>query len=420
MIWKLTRFELKKAVCSRFFLISLCLMLGVNLLLLGGTQEWMNLKNSISKGTLLDGVIAPEDRTFWRFMAVSRNATKRLGEEYAPLSNLSKEERFAYEAAMKEKYGEFVMDDQALIPTNAMLAIPGYLSEEQSDYISIMDYQMLKSWNQDIQLAINGVIRAAKSFGREALVVGDNYSIRRNLNIIRLYSTSRKDITLPIRGWEEFLFDNPTMVLIYLLVLLTTAGIFSGELDRGTWLILQTGKNGKSKTLVAKYLAGSIIAASLTCLFQIVSLGAIWFKGGLLGATQPVSALPELMLCPYLLTVWQYALLSLGLQIFVAIILSVLMSTVSALCKSSILAYATGSVLLGGCLLLSFFPPKTEFWAGPLALSQPLRYFGSYFTGNIFGFPVLWVVIHIVIWIVLSIESMILAHLYYCRKRRAL
>lgn len=419
MIWKLTRFELKKAQGSRFFLIALCLLLGLNLLLLGGVREWLDLQTAVREGTLLEGVIAPEDHTFWRFMTVSRCSTTRLKEEYALLSNLTQEERTAFEAAMKEKYGENVLDDAMLIPTEEMLALPGYLSDNQSDFISILDYQLTKSWNQEYRETINGVLEAAKSFGRDALAAGDNYSIRRNLNIIRLYSVPRKEVTAPVRGWEEFLFDTPTMILVYLLVLLTTAGSFAGELDKGTWLILQTGKYGKTKTLIAKYLSGAVTAAALTVLFQAVSLGAVWFKGGLLGASQSVSALPELKLCPYPLTVWQYALVSLGCQIFTAILLSALVSTVSALSKSSILAYAVGSLLLGGFLLLSYFPVRVEFLTGPLALSRPLRYFSSYFTGSLFSFPVPWSVIQAVVWTVLGIGSMVLANRVYHRKRRA-
>ncbi len=49
-----------------------------------------------------------------------------------------------------------------------------------------------------------------------------------------------------------------------------------------------------------------------------------------------------------------------------------------------------------------YIPPKTEWLAGPLALSSPLKYFDSYDTANLFGFPVLWAVVQAVLWCALS------------------
>lgn len=416
MVWKLTRFELKKILGNRFFAVALCLLLILNLLLFGGVREYMNLQTAIRDGTLLEGVIAPEDQAFFRFMAVSRKATSRLRDEYRVLSDLSPEEWTDFEKAMSERYGDDILSNMALVPTEQMLTTPGYFGDKQSDFVSILDYQTLTAENQALDESLSSVLRAAKSFSDRA---ENRYEIQRNQNILQLYTLPRKPITSPIRGWQEFLFGTTPMVLVYLLVLLASAGSFAGEQDKGMWMILHTAKCGKGKTLVAKYLAGSIIAAAVTVLFQIATLGAIWFKGGLLGANQPIAAVSELKLCPYPLVVWQYALLFLACQIVTAVILSVLLSTVSALCKSGMIAYAAGTVLLGGTMLLVVFPPKAELLIGPLALSRPLRYFNSYFTGNIFGRPVLWAVIHILLWLAFCAGAMVLAHKVYHRKRRA-
>ncbi len=73
-------------------------------------------------------------------------------------------------------------------------------------------------WNEENRESYESVLRAAKAFGREALEEGDNYGIRRNLQIIRLYSQPRGEITGPVRGWSDFLFDNPAMLLVFLMV----------------------------------------------------------------------------------------------------------------------------------------------------------------------------------------------------------
>ena len=158
----------------------------------------------------------------------------------------------------------------------------------------------------------------------------------------------------------------------------------------------------------------------LTILFQVASLGAILFRGGLLGFNQPVAALEQLRLFPYAVTVGQYVFLTLACQVFAAVVLSILLTTISALSRSSVISYAVGAIVLGGCLLLVYIPPKTEWLAGPLALSSPLKYFDSYDTANLFGFPVLWAVVQAVLWCALSGVCVWLAQKVYHRKRRVL
>ena len=417
MIGTLTRYELKKSVWNKFFLIIFALLLLANVLLNCGIQDFLNWMDAVENGTAL-GEITAENTNFWGNKAEIRRTTARIRKQYATFAELTPEERTAFEAAMKEKYGEEVFEFP--IPTDEMMSSPGYFGGETNDFTWILNYSDVLQWNEENRESYESVLRAAKAFGREALEEGDNYGIRRNLQIIRLYSQPRGEITGPVRGWSDFLFDNPAMLLVFLMVLLTCAGNVSGERDRQTWLLLHTAKNGKGKTLTAKYLAGAASAAVLTILFQLASLGAILFRGGLLGFNQPVAALEQLRLFPYTVTVGQYVFLTLACQVFAAVVLSILLTTISALSRSSVISYAVGAIVLGGCLLLVYIPPKTEWLAGPLALSSPLKYFDSYDTANLFGFPVLWAVVQAVLWCALSGVCVWLAQKVYHRKRRVL
>lgn len=411
----LTRFELKKMLGGKFFLIALCLMLLVNILLNCGIQEHMEWLEAVEEGIALE--TAEESISFWGDMAGRRKVTAAIGNNYAFFENLTPEERAAFETAMMDKYGADVFD--MLNPTDEMMMTPGYFGEERNDFGALIDYAGLKLNNQTIRETQDRVIQAAQDFGREALEKGDNYGVRRNLQIIRTYSQPRPEVTNVVRGWNDFLFDQTPMLLVFLLLLLACAGSVSGENDRQTWLLLHTAKNGKGKTLAAKYLAGAITAAALTLLFQLALLGAVWFRGGLLGLNQPAALLDELKMLPYPLTVGQYVLVNLVCQIFAAVALSVLLTTVSALSKSSVISYAAGAVLLGVCLLPVYFPPRVEWISGPLSLSVPLKYFDSYYTANLFGFPALWVVVQAVLWSILGAGCVLLAHKVYHRKRGA-
>lgn len=418
-MWTLTRYELKKAVGGKFFVIVLCLLLAVDFVMLCGVREWLELQNIKDDGTVYADALSPEEKTFFGFLGTARRVTDLLREEYEVFNALTPEERTAFENTMKEKYGETVFDE-FVVPTGEMLAYPGYLGEKLSDFAAVHMYSSLRQTNRENEELFANVIEAAKAFGREALQEGNDYEVRRNLRIIELYSQPRGEITSEKRTWDQFLFDSPGMLFVFLMVLLSSAGTFTKENEQQTWSLLHTAKNGKGKTLAAKYLAAAISAAGLTVLFQLVTLGSIYFCSGLLGTAQPLTIIEELKLCPFPMTVWQYALLALGCQIFAAVVLSLLLSTVSALSKSSVISYAVGAILLGGSVLLLYYPPRSEWLAGPLALAQPLRYFESFYTANIFGFPVLWVIVQTVLWGAISVGGILLSHKVYHRKRSAL
>lgn len=413
MILRLTRFELKKMLSGKFFLIVLALLLLANVLLHCGIQDYLLIKEAERNGTLIGGD-APAN--FWEQKVGDRRVTAWLRSDYAVFAALSPEELAAFENAMAKKYGDEVFD--LLMPTPEMMALPGYFGRERSDFDAILSYATIYQMNRDIQELRDRTVRAAESFRQEATDAGDAYGIRRNEAIIRLYSVPLMRITTPVRGWREYLFESYTMCIVFLLVLLTCAGCAASERDGGVWLLLHTAKNGKGKTLAAKYLSGALTAVGLTVLFQLVTLGAVWFRGGLLGAGQSVAALEELRLCPYALTVWQYALVQLACQCFAAAVLSVLLVSVSALSKTGVIAYGAGMLVLGSAALLLIYPPQSKILAGPLALSQPLRFWGAYSTGNLFGYPILWAVLQTAFWIAICMLCAAAAHKISHRKRR--
>lgn len=67
MVWKLTRFELKKILRNRFFAVALCLLLILELLLLGGVREYINLQTAIRDETLLEACHCSGRTEFFSF-----------------------------------------------------------------------------------------------------------------------------------------------------------------------------------------------------------------------------------------------------------------------------------------------------------------------------------------------------------------
>lgn len=391
-VWKLTRFELKKAVGSRFFAAAFLVLFTVNCLFWCGN--------------------------FGGF-GVSRKIAEYEEGAYAILDGMTPEEFADFQESMISKYGEDTFSPYLDAPEE-MMQRPGYFGDVCSDWDLVRLHVHMKMNTDNNEEAFARVLNAAKGFGREALLAGDDYEVRQNLNIIRLYSVPRAGLTRLVGGWNTFLFGNHTMLLVFLLILQCSAGSFTKEKEQQTFLLLHTAKNGKGKTLAAKFLASAVCAAGFTLLFQGGSLLTIYLNYGLVGVGQTVAGIQELRLCPFALTVGQYVLLALACQVFAAVVLSVLLTAVSALSRSSVLSYGACMVLTGACVWRLFDPPRSEWFAGPLALARPERYFASYYTADFFSYPLLWAAAQVILWCVLGAVLILLAGLVYHRKRRRL
>lgn len=380
----LVYFELKKAVVNRFFAIAFAAAALMCFLLQCGIQEYGDYLQGV-EAARRDGEPA-EALSFFEYVSIDRKA-----------ASLSKKSFSAIAAMTDEELWEAV-------ETN-----------EEYRYHA----QTVELLNSAAEERLSEVLRSAESFLSEAEAQGDTYSARRNREILRLYSMPRARITAQIPYGGETLIGSPAMPITFLLILLAAAPSAAGERDRRTWLLLHTSKNGKGKTLAAKYFSGWLIGVGLTAVFKLVSVLALYFKGGLLGAAQPVTAIEELILCPYPLLVWQYAMLSLACQMFTAVILSTILTAVSALSKNSLTACALGALVLGACLMPLYFPPKSEWLMGPLALAEPFRYFNRYYDCGLFGAPVPWAAVQGVISALAGAALALISGNIYCRKRRA-
>lgn len=396
MMQKLVLFELKKSLRNRFFAAVFCAALAVNFLLhcgIGDYREYTALWEQADP----EVKAASPLRDFWTYSAENRSTARYYRELYGFVAGLTDGEKAAALGAIEARYGKGVLEDPYGALDQGIDSVPGCFAS-YSDLTVLTALSALSDRNAEMEDAVRKVLSGAASLKAEAEADGDLYNVRRNSEILRLYSLPRGTVTVGMGDAGERLFSAPTMKLVFLLLLLTAAASVSGERSRGTWALLCTAKNGRGTTLLAKYAAGWVSAAVLTAVFQFDALLALAFRGALPVWEQPVAALGSLRLCPYPMTVRQFFLLSLFLQTFSASLFATLVTTVSALCGTGVVSYGIGALLLGGGALLAEFPPKNVWLWGPLSLSEPVRYFDGYFSCDLFGRPVLWVVVHLALW----------------------
>lgn len=415
MLLRLTGWELKKTLRSPFLCVALILLLLLTIGMNCGIQEFSQWKNAVADGSAMDAT--EESLHFFSYLAGCRRAAELQQNRFAVFEGMEARSFDVFQEAMEERYGTDVLSSP--IPNEGMTAIPGYF-ETCSDFDAILAAYSLVRTNDEIKTARARVVEAAKRFGREAVASGDDYGIRRNLEIVRLYSIPGVSVTSTIRGWEEYLNHETFLLPVMLLVLLTCAGSCSAEKDQGAWHFLATARNGRTKTLLAKYLSGAITAAGLTILFQGALLCSIWFKGGLYGGSQPVTALEALRLCPWSFTILEFAVISGLIQMLAAVFLSILVTTVSANSRNSLQSYGVSTVILGVLVVPLFISPRWRLLEGPLSLTRLMRYFEGFVAANVFTFPVLWLVLQVFLWMAICALCVVLSIMQNRKARKAL
>lgn len=404
---KLVYFELRKSLGSRFFLVLLCAALAVHFLLQCGAGEYAEYLAEVTRVGESTWSGIPKE-SFWAYFRANRSSARYQREMYGAVAKLSDTEKRDALDAMRETYGEAALEDPLAAPNGGIDAVPGYF-EGISDRTFLLALEETARWNAEVDAAVGGVLEAAASLRAEAEAQGDRYEVRRNGEILRLYGEVRGAVTDGSLLAGDVLSEGTGMLFVFLTVLLTAAPSVAGERERGTWMLLAAAQNGGRKTFLAKLIAGWITAAGLTAGFQAVTLLGAVFRGRNLGLGQPLAALEALRLCPFSMAVWQYFLLALSMQALSACIFSALVTAVSAFCRSGVLAFGIGALLLGGGLLLLYFPPKSPWLWGPLSLAAPCRYFSGYLTCNVFGQPVLWAAVQAALWTGIALWAAVLA-----------
>lgn len=391
MMGKLILFEWKKIVGNKFFKFVFLFLLFLNMVL------WVK---------------------HWDYFGVGRKSTELSRLYCETIQSMSDEQVNTFQKTMMDQYGKKVFDEDFSPPTE-MISLPGYF-DNMSDYDAVRTFCYLNQVNANNEKLYKTVVNSAKKFGREALKSGNDYEVRRNLNIIRRYSVAPGKVHSIISSWQDFFNGNHTMLLVLCLELFCCAGIFSKEIREGTWLLLRTSKDGKEKIFAAKILSMVLMLVVTIILFQASSLLILYLNQGFLGGMEPIVSLEQFRLFPLHISIVQYALLMIGCQFFSAVIMAVLLCVVSACCDSELMSYVIGLGVIGISLLLLYADCNSEWILGPLGLLRPEKLLESYITVNIFGYPILTIVYQMIIWSMVAIISIVMSVKFYHRKRSRL
>ena len=287
---------------------------------------------------------------------------------------------------------------------------PGRLAETISmEYVAATHYFFDIREHSETLIARERVVETARRLGQKALAVKDDYSVRRNIDIVNRYSADLDLGAMPTKGWDALFYYTTSDYLVLLWITLFAVSFFPHEKNSGSIMLLHATKWGRSKTAATKMIIIGAISIVVSFMFSALNLLYVFMQHGLWGWSKPAAAASSMAMTPLNITLWQaYVLFSL-MKAFGALCLSVVLSFSSNFTNNSLAAYIVG-IAYSGTSLGYGKAVKVFFWPEFLSIPditlwfRPMDYLSVYNVSNVFTYPVYWVFVHFFIWFSLIIS----------------
>ncbi|MBO7177414.1 MAG: hypothetical protein J6W14_08550 [Clostridia bacterium] len=262
---------------------------------------------------------------------------------------------------------------------------------------------------------IEGVLDSARANLREFEAMGiaeNSFSYRYQLRVIELYEQAKENVRIGVehtRGWEEyFSYDVINIFLLLMLIMLGTV-IFGQERQSGFLPILRASRHGRGRTAAAKLLAVMLVSSSFVLLFTLSTFAVFGLRLGYSSSQNALQVLSSFTLSPYLVTVGEYFVMTLGVRLLVAVTFAAAIMALSALARSEIMAYLYGLGFLGVNFICSLLPADVGavkyLNAFSVAAAKPLftRYRALGVFGHVVGYVPLMAVLCVILCAVFGI-----------------
>lgn len=402
---KLIRYEIKKALSGRFWILTLLLLLGLNTVLF--MEPW-NPGDMLGMGKvyrshkpLLDFLYSADSEAYQSYID---DMTTKYGDEW------------------QHSYVEYGNDGipGRFLPTAVMeLSVLNRCSSS----ISILFPQILEDRMQ--------IVESARRLGGIAYAEDDYYGMRLNLDIIKRYKV--KPALLPALataenegvfwiyvqiGWKHFFNYKWGTLFAILFTLLISSRAFSMENKTAT--ILYTSSKGRRHTALAKLTASAVISILVSFVFSLLNIALTGWKYGLGGINASIISVLQFSLGPLNLTIGQTVLLFTLYQAFGVLCISIVVAALSCILKGILLSYLGSILFLGGSYGYNLLANIS--FNMPLALrslpdvtvwTRPGWMYETYRVLNLFSYPVrldflclcFWMLIMIGLYILTAILS---------------
>ena len=288
------------------------------------------------------------------------------------------------------------------------------LDEKVSDANLLMIRKDIKETNFRIKEKWNFIVDRADELLIEAENSHDHMNEVKYQAIIRQYSIFPGLYQFPVHGYTEFLSHKYLGIFILLIALTVSFSVFSGEYHSGTDILLWTSKNGRGTMTVGKYSAALLLTIVCSFIMEALCLLVVYFDQGLSG-NAPVQALQFFVTCPLHLSVRSYTVLNIFLHLVLAMIASLLFSSISRLSPTDSISALISVLISAALIIIHLFTNVRIHSVLPLMLTKADWFFSSYDVIIIFSLAAYRLIVYIAIWLVFSLLFALISSVIYSK-----
>lgn len=337
-------------------------------------------------------------------------------------------------------YNAFQVYDYELytIPEEIQRPISQEIYDNDIEYIdSGYSYSQLEDQEKQI-IHTNNAITTAK--GNEDIYTEQNRQLEEQLESLKndkssfdyrnaklqhsLFEKLPKPYIFNENGYNEIVYyiNQYGFVYICILILLGISSVITSEYTTNMDSIIKSSKKGKKQFITAKIIATIIFTMIITLIFNLFNSIPYFLALDSYGWSIPISNMGNFLLSPYLLTIGSYVIVQFLTHLLGAIIFSLIVLLISALCRSILGSISISSGILALPLVIEQYtyidgktPEIINFSLTNILKAEPL--FRSYKTYNIFGYPVLYPYLVLGIYILLVPIIIYLTYYFFRNKQ---
>jgi len=222
-----------------------------------------------------------------------------------------------------------------------------------------------------------------------------------------------------VKSWRNlfsFLTMGSGFLFTAFLLLLVIAPVFSNERVTGMDSIILSSRNGRVKVVTAKLAASVIFASVFVIVYNLSQLAGYIGVGGAMGWDAPLKSILGYALCPYNITILQFFLIQLVLQLLGSIMLTAAIAFVSSVSRSSLASFFISLLVIFYPYILGVLLRISAEWLQPLIDLSMLKLavahdaFAAFKAFNLFGSPVLYINVLIPLVIAMGIIFILLTY----------
>ena len=198
------------------------------------------------------------------------------------------------------------------------------------------------------------------------------------------------------------------------MILLGLSPIFSEEYATGADALLLSSRRGKRQSARAKIAAGVLYCIATDLFFTLVNMAGNFIVRGFYGGDAPLQTIQNYVLSPYSFTIAQYFSAETLVSLFGCICFGLLVMLVSSLSGNALVPFFICGCLIGttGIVIASHITLSAPLsWLADFSYTELMRVkdlFTVYKSYSVFGYPVLYLPLALVIFVIVSAAVLLL------------